>query len=189
MIIITGGIGCGKSAVSRLLRVMGYRVYDCDREARRLMLHDPLLKKQLQTVFGPETYLADGALNKPYLSSQIFCHPERLQTMNGLVHPAVANDIRRVAESLSPTETLFVETAIYFESGFDRLVKADQVWCVAAPMELCIQRAMLRDKAPREAIEARIGNQMPQEKKIEQSDAVIWNDQDHSIIEQVNNLI
>ena len=188
MIIITGGIGCGKSAVSRLLRVMGYNVYDCDREARQLMLHDPLLRQQLQETFGLETYLPDGTLNRPYLSSQIFNHPDKLQTMNSLVHPAVARDIRNVAKEKS-NNTLFVETAIYFESGFCHLIETEQVWCVAAPTELCIHRAMLRDKAPREAIEARINNQLSQEKKIALSDAVIWNDGEHSIIEQVNALL
>lgn len=57
MIVITGGIGCGKSVVCQLLRVMGHTVYDCDREAKRLMTSDSLLKAQLCDLFGDEAYL------------------------------------------------------------------------------------------------------------------------------------
>jgi len=211
MIIITGGIGCGKSVVCQLLQVMGHTVYDCDREAKRLMTSDPLLRRQLQELFGPETYLTDGSLNKPYLSAQIFNDASLLQQMNALIHPAVARDIERKKEKGKGENCqrskekgqmtkvkgqrskvncqLFVETAIHFESGFDKLIQADQVWCVASPLELRIERAMTRDHATREKIQARINNQMSQEEKISRSDAVIWNDNTHSLIEQINNLI
>ncbi|MBQ0056959.1 MAG: dephospho-CoA kinase [Bacteroidales bacterium] len=182
MTIITGGIGCGKSVVSRLLRVMGYDVYDCDSRAKWLMLHDPLLVSQLCEAFGQDTYLPDGQLNKPYLSQTIFSSPERLRQMNDLVHPAVARDILRLQPS-------FVETAIYFESHFDRFVKADRVWCVAAPLELRIQRTMSRDDATRAQVEARMSSQLSQEEKIKKADSVIWNDEVHSVIDQVNRLI
>lgn len=212
LIIITGGIGSGKSMVSQLLKVMGYTVYDCDSRAKELMLTDATLKGQLTKLLGPETYAADGQLNRPYVASRIFGNQELLGQMNALVHPAVAADIRRRQLDFSKTlrqglskgldKTLrqgldkgfsktpfFVETAIYFDSGFDKYAQADRVWCVAAPLELRIQRAMHRDGTDRQRIEARILSQMPQEEKIKKSDAVIWNDDTHSIIEQVNALL
>jgi dephospho-CoA kinase len=212
LIIITGGIGSGKSMVSQLLKVMGYTVYDCDSRAKELMLTDATLKGQLTELLGPETYAADGRLNRPYVASRIFGNQELLGQMNALVHPAVAADIRRRQLDFSKTlrqglskgldKTLrqglgqgfsktpfFVETAIYFDSGFDKYAQADRVWCVAAPLELRIQRAMHRDGTDRQRIEARILSQMPQEEKIKKSDAVIWNDDTHSIIEQVNALL
>ena len=212
LVIITGGIGSGKSMVSQLLKVMGYTVYDCDSRAKELMLTDAALKGQLTELLGPETYAADGQLNRPYVASRIFGNQELLEQMNALVHPAVAADIRRRQLDFSKTlrqglskgldKTLrqglgqafsktpfFVETAIYFDSGFDKYAQADRVWCVAAPLELRIQRAMHRDGTDRQRIEARILSQMPQEEKIKKSDAVIWNDDTHSIIEQVNALL
>ena len=187
MIVITGGSGCGKSVVSQLLRVMGYPVYDCDREARRLMTDDPDLRHALADAFGAETFLADGSLNKPYLATRIFGDAERLAQMNALVHPAVARDImRRNAIERRP---LFVETAIYYESGFGQLIPSDRVWCIAAPLELRIDRAIGRDHTTREKVLARIGSQMPQEEKIKKADAVIWNDSTHSLIEQVNEIL
>jgi len=181
-IAITGGIGSGKSVVSKVLRIMGYPVYDCDYEAKRLMNSDPQLKKGLADAFGAETYLADGSLNKPYLAQLIFSNPDNLQTMNQLVHPAVANDFLQ-------SGCTFVESAILFEAHFDAMIHPDQVWCVAAPLELRIERTMSRDGATREQVLARIGNQLPQEEKLKKSDAVIWNDAQHSTIEQINSLL
>lgn len=213
LIIITGGIGSGKSMVSQLLKVMGYTVYDCDSRAKELMLTDTALKGQLTELLGPETYTADGQLNRPYVASRIFGNQKLLGQMNALVHPAVAADIRRrqlafsknagqglrqgfsktlhqgLRQTIDQETPFFVETAIYFEANFGQYIRTDRVWCVAAPLELRIQRAMHRDGADRQRIEARILSQMPQEEKIKKSDAVIWNDDTHSIIEQVNALL
>lgn len=172
---------------------MGYSVYDCDREARRLMLTDPTLRQQLIDHFGTATYLPDGTLNKPYLAKEIFSNPDRLAEMNALVHPAVARDIVQRQAALKADDpihaTLFVETAIYFESGFSHLIQADNVWCIAAPLELRIARVLVRDHTTRAAIQARIDSQMSQEQKMALSDAVLWNDNEHSIIEQLNHLL
>lgn len=189
MTVITGGIGCGKSVVSQLLRVMGYSVYDCDREARRLMADDPELRDALANAFGQETFMADGSLNRTYLATRIFNDRGRLAQMNAIVHPAVARDIERRRNAIGQERPFFVETAIYYESGFGQLIEAQQVWCIAAPLELRISRAMARDNAPREKILERINSQMPQEEKIRVANAVIWNDDTHSVIEQVNSLL
>ncbi|MDO4496311.1 MAG: dephospho-CoA kinase [Bacteroidales bacterium] len=182
IIAITGGIGSGKSIVSRVLEIMGHKVYDCDREAKRLMLEDPELIAQLKATFGEETYLPNGMLNKPYLAAEIFGDEAKLKTMNSLVHPAVARDFMA-------SGCQFVESAILYESGFDQKIHHDQVWCVAAPLELRIQRALIRDNAQREQVLARIESQMAQEEKIARADATIWNDSEHSIIEQINTLL
>jgi dephospho-CoA kinase len=113
--------------------------------------------------------------------------------MNALVHPAVAHDIIQRQAALKADDpihaTLFVETAIYFESGFSHLIQADSVWCIAAPLELRIARVLVRDHTTRAAIQARIDSQMSQEQKMALSDAVLWNDNEHSIIEQLNHLL
>ena len=124
LIAITGGIGSGKSVVSQLLRVMGYPVYDCDERAKWVMTHDPILRQQLIDLFGPDTYLPhphsslltpnsslltphSSLLNKPYLSSCIFGHPEALAQMNACVHPAVNRDLQSQYSSLlTPNSSL-----------------------------------------------------------------------------------
>lgn len=209
LIAITGGIGSGKSVVSQLLRIMGYTVYDCDSRAKWVMTHDPILRQQLIELFGPETYLlADSSqlplgssqlpinssqLNKPYLSSRIFHDSTALAEMNACVHPAVWRDLQShyshaasQSSPLAPNCLFFFESAILFESGFDRLSHPDQVWTVSAPLELRITRAMLRDGASRQQILSRIQSQMAQEEKEKRSDIVLLNDAEHSIIAQIN---
>lgn len=183
LIAITGGIGCGKSLVSRLLRMKGYAVYDCDREAQRLMSHDPELRAALVQLFGAETYDDSGRLNRRHLAAQIFGNAEALAKMNGVVHPCVERDLKRWRTE-QPAAVCFFESAILYECGFDRL--ADAVWCVSALRELRIERTMVRDRATRQAVEARMNSQWQQEEKDARADVVIYNVPTRSVIEQVN---
>lgn len=219
LIAITGGIGSGKSVVSQLLRIMGHPVYDCDTRAKWVMTHDPILQEQLIKLFGEKTFESTTdsyILNKPYLSACIFGHPERLAQMNTLVHPAVCRDLisnyQKYASSISCCNNqeiiehthiaqttsfdqcqisfpFFFESAILFESGFDRLSHPDKVWTVSAPFELRIARAMARDHASKEQILSRFRTQLAQEEKEKRSDFIIHNDTEHSIIEQVKQAI
>ncbi len=192
LIAITGGIGSGKSVVSQLLRIIGYTVYDCDERAKWVMVHDAQLRSELCELFGPDTYLtSDGGkwmLNKPYLASRIFSSAEALAQMNACVHPAVARDMKAMLES-EQKDRFFFESAILYESGFDRLSTPDEVWTVSAPLELRISRGMQRDNASRKKIQERIDSQMPQEEKERRADHVIFNDGTHSLIAQVRDLI
>lgn len=191
LIAITGGIGSGKSIVSQALRIMGYTVYDCDSRAKWVMTHDAILREQLIALFGQETYLADGSLNKPHLSAAIFGNAEALAKMNTCVHPAVARDLLTAYQNEGKDERkpFFFESAILFESKFNTLAIPDQVWTVSAPLELRISRAMLRDHTTRDQILSRINSQMSQEEKERLADHVIWNDKAHSVLEQINALI
>ena len=88
-VAIVGGIGSGKSVVSRLFRLMGVPVYDCDTEAKLLMNADPSIRQALKAAIGEQVYVADGRLDRAFLASYMFGHPERVALVNGIVHPAV----------------------------------------------------------------------------------------------------
>jgi len=192
LIAITGGIGSGKSVVSQLLRIIGYTVYDCDERAKWVMVHDSQLRNELCRLFGKDTYLHtsddEWVLNKSYLASRIFSSSEALAKMNACVHPAVARDMKMKFEA-DTNDCFFFESAILYESGFDRLSLPDEVWTISAPLELRISRAMKRDNSTREKILNRIDSQMPQEEKEQRADHVILNDDEHSLIVQVRRLL
>ena len=192
LIAITGGIGSGKSVVSQLLRIMGYTVYDCDERAKWVMTHDELLRSELCALFGPDTYLptTNGTceVNKPYLSDKIFSSADALAKINACVHPAVWRDMQTQLAAAT-RDRFFFESAILYESGFDHLSNPDEVWVVSAPIELRIQRAMKRDNVSREKIMSRIASQMPQEEKELRANHTILNDDAHSLIAQVHELI
>ncbi|MGN0049441.1 MAG: dephospho-CoA kinase [Bacteroides sp.] len=182
---ITGGIGSGKSMVCRLLEVMGVPVYVADTETKRLMLADASIRTGLTELLGPEVY-ADGVLNKSLLASYLFSGPEQTRRVNGIVHPAVRADLHRWVESAHAPFVAF-ESAILVEAGF--LNEVDVVVMVDAPLELRIARAMLRDNAPREAVESRVRSQLADEDKRKYARFTVINDDKTPLIPQVFGLI
>ena len=182
---ITGGIGSGKSIVCHLLEVMGVPVYVADTETKHLMLADASIRTGLTELLGPEVY-ADGVLNKPLLAAYLFAGPEQARRVNGIVHPAVRADLRRWVEAAHAPFVAF-ESAILVEAGF--LDEVDVVVMVDAPLELRIARAMLRDNAPREAVESRVRSQLDDEDKRKYAHFTVVNDDKTPLIPQVFGLI
>lgn len=172
---ITGGIGSGKSFVSRCLKEgFSVQVYDTDREAKRLMLEHEGIRADLITLLGEEVYTAAG-LNKPLLAAYIFSSPENAQKVNAIVHPRVKEDFRNWAfrQEQAGCQLVGVESAILFESGFDREV--DKTLTVSAPLELRITRVMERDRVGREQVLERITAQISDEERNRLSDFSVEN--------------
>ncbi|MCM1065976.1 MAG: dephospho-CoA kinase [Muribaculaceae bacterium] len=155
LIALTGGIGAGKSVVARILRDIGYPVFDCDSEAKALMDADEALKARLAAEIAEEV-IVDGAIDRPALSAIVFADAEKLATLNAIVHRAVIDRLIEWAGS-SGRRPVFVETAILYQSGLDRYVDAE--WHVTAPLEERIRRVMARNGLSREQIMARIRSQ------------------------------
>ena len=179
---ITGGIGSGKSVISRILKTMGYPVYDSDSWAKYLMNHHPAIRQALTDKFGAETYSLES-LNRAYLAQQIFNNKANLAFVNSIVHPTVCNHFMQWAEN-QHSEIVFIESAILFSSGLDKIL--DKIIYVDAPQELRLQRAMQRDNASAEAITARINNQSHDNQHAHtHSDYIINNDNQTLIIPQI----
>lgn len=136
---------------------------------------------KLITLFGKELYTADG-LDKRRLASHIFGNPERLGQVNAIIHPEVNRHFLAWVERLN-TPVCAIESAILFESGFNRIV--DTTLMVYAPMEIRIGRILERDSVSREEIIRRIESQLPDEMKKEKSDYVIFNDGEQALLPQI----
>lgn len=184
---ITGGIGSGKSSVSGLLRVMGVPVYDCDREARRLMHSDDAIRRGLVALAGEAVYGADGQLDRRYLATFMFGHDERVAQVNALVHPAVRADFRRWAEERRAEAVVALESAILFEAGMKGDV--DAAVLVYTPFDERLQRTMARDGATEEQVRARMASQMSDEERLPLADYVIHNAERDAVTPQVVALI
>ena len=183
---VTGGIGSGKSVVSRLLRLMGVPVYDCDREAKRLMCESAVIREALIATVGAEVYDASGKLNRVYLASYMFGKAERVAQVNYIVHPVVRADFRTWAQQ-SGKAVVAVESAILFEAEMDADV--DAVCVVHASESVRLQRAILRDGSNEKAVRNRMQSQLSEHEYMERADVVIHNDGAHSLIEQVVSLL
>lgn len=162
---VTGGIGSGKSTVLRKVARLGYPVYDCDAEAKRLIVEDAEVRRQMVGAFGDEAYLG-GNYNTRYISQQVFADHDKLARLNAIVHPAVKADILRWAEN---KRLAFIESAILFQAGMADMCEGVAV--VTVPEQERIARAMHRDKkAKREDIERRIRAQIPPEEYLKTYD-------------------
>lgn len=185
-IAITGGIGSGKSYVSALLEKAGIPVYNADNESKRLTTENTEIRCGLVNLLGEEVY-AEGVLNKPMLASYLFANAENAARVNAIIHPCVKKDFRQWMEMHAESELVALESAILYESGFDDVV--DTVVVVYAPKELRLKRAMLRDAASREQIEARMNAQMDDEEKCRKADFVVYNDGTFPLEEQLTSVI
>jgi dephospho-CoA kinase len=180
-IALTGGIGSGKTYVCRLLKEYGVEVYDCDAAAKRLMNGLPEVQSRLSAAVGCDLF-ANGRLDKATLSRFIVKSEENVQKINSIVHPAVAEDFKNSGME-------WLESAILYESGFDKRVDFDLVVCVTAPLETRIQRVMSRDSLTREKAMEWIGRQMPQEEKVANADFEIVNDGERDVKAQLRELM
>ena len=178
---ITGGIGSGKSVIASLLELSGVPVYIADTESKQLTETSPVIREKLTALFGETLYTAEG-LDKKQLASHIFGNPEWLKEVNAIIHPEVNRHFQAWADKQN-TPLCAIESAILFESGFNRAV--DVSLMVYAPMEVRIRRVLERDAASREEVIRRIGSQLPDEVKKEKSDYVIFNDGKQALLPQV----
>ena len=170
---ITGGIGSGKSVVSRLLEIMGIPVYISDIEAKRITQTDPVIRRGLCDLVGQDVFQG-GELNRSLLASYMFGHQEHVRKVNEIIHPQVKEDFRQWAARLKSELLVGMESAILVEAGFKDEV--DFLVMVYAPLEV---RVVMK----------RIEAQMSDEVKRSHADFVIVNDDETPLIPQVLELI
>ena len=185
-IAITGGIGSGKSYISNILQEYGIPIYNTDDEAKRLMVSDEGIRRDLVALLGEEVYV-EGTLNKSLLASYLFADPENAARINGIVHPRVKMDFCRWLEQHVDKEIVGMECAILYEAGFDDAV--DSVVMVYAPENLRVERAVKRDHATEAQIRARIAVQLDDEEKRKRADYVIYTDGSIPLDSQLSTLI
>ena len=189
---ITGGIGSGKSTIARELEKQGFAVYDCDREAKRIIAENKAVQSAIIQLLGEEAFV-NGHYNTAYVARRVFDKKELLEQLNKIVHPAVKEDIlQRNGQSAKPV--LFIESAILCEAGLDEL--CEKIIVVEAPEAMRIERVIARDykgdASPENInkVRARVRAQenaydaIPQQKRL-----TIINDGQTSIDELVQNLL
>ncbi len=154
---ITGGIGSGKSYVAQMLQARwDVPVYDCDSEAKRLTAESDDIRTALTQLVGDHLW-QQGQMQKPVLAAYLFASPEHAVQVNAIIHPAVRRDFLCWADAHNRSPVVAIESAILCESGFHTLV--DSILLVDAPLEVRLQRAMLRDGASRRQVMARMARQ------------------------------
>jgi dephospho-CoA kinase len=182
---LTGGIGSGKTTVSKEFQKYSIKVYNSDLRAKFLMNNSIVLKNKLINNFGKEFYINDE-LNKSYISQIIFNDPISLKLVNSMVHPEVFNDFNEWRQSLSEKFVLY-ESALIFETGSYKL--NDFNILVTCDHDLRVKRIIKRDGINEEKINSIINNQWDDDKKIPLADYIFFNTSNKENKLKVKNLV
>lgn len=180
---LTGGIGAGKSIVSKIFNNLGIKIYDSDYQAKLLYLTDNSLKFELVQEFGEKVYTTEGVLNKKYLAEIVFNDKNRLAKLNHMVHPRVRIHFENWINEQKENPYIIKEAAILFDSGANNYT--DKIIVVIAPEDIRIRRIIVRDNILRSEVIKRIKNQLPQEKIVKKANYVIVNNGIQPVLPQV----
>jgi dephospho-CoA kinase len=185
---ITGGIGSGKTHICKLLELMNFSVFYSDAEAKKIQNTNAYVRSKLTELYGEEAYTEEG-LNRKFIAEIIFNNPDAKKQLEEIIHPKVAEAFATWCEEKAGTDEkiVFIESAILYESGFDKMV--DKVIVVYADEDVRIERSMRRDGADRTAIEERIKNQGSDKEKCNKADFVLHNNPNDYINKQLLNIV
>lgn len=177
---ITGGIGSGKTVVSQFLERMGAHVYNTDTEAKRIILEDEVIRKNIIDVFGEDSYYLDEkkklTYNRKHVGNIVFTDKVKLAMLNSIVQPAIAADAKswNKAQEMRGVPLVYHESAIIIESG--SICNFHKIVVVTSEMETRIRRIRDRDNCSYEEAMNRINSQINEKERIHQADYVIHND-------------
>ena len=185
-IVVTGGIGSGKSYIADLIKKQGLPVFNCDDAAKYIMANDDEIKAKLKELIGEEIYTDGGNLNKQMMSDFIYLNEDNRKKINEIVHPAVREQYMRWL-SVQYTSVVFMESAILFESGFSDLV--DKVIHVFASDEVRLHRLIKRDGLTRMQAYERMQAQMSEAVKMKFADYCILNNGNMNVAKQLGHIL
>lgn len=183
---ITGGIGSGKSVVSRILLTLRIPVYDSDSRAKWLNDHSPVVRQALTGLIGSDLY-ENGILRRDRLAAAIFSSGDLLEQVNEIIHPEVKKDFCQW-RSECESDLCAIESAILFSSGFNSL--CDTVIRVDAPEKIRQERAMARDGSSAETMRQRMLSQEREQSLAKaEADHTVLNAPPHLLVPQVVRII
>ena len=178
---ITGGIGSGKTTVSKIIEKEGFSVYNSDQRAKDIVNFDKDLKQKIITLLGNDAYDEVGIYNRKWVGQRVFEDHELLKNLNAIIHPAVKSDFENWVR-LQTTPWVFKETALLFELQLHKICLKNIL--VTADENIRIKRVMERDGRTYRETKEIIDKQMPESDKIKLADFVIYNNTDFNALKE-----
>ena len=168
---LTGGIGSGKTTVSKVFADKNFKIFNSDDIAKNIIKTDIEIKKSIVNFFGSKSFNGSD-FNSIYISEVIFSDPKKLDLLNSIVHPKVFEKFKKFVKKNLKSKIL-VESAILFESNFYKLM--DYNILLKSPKIERINRIINRDNLSRKKIEKIMNVQWSDKKKINLATFVIEN--------------
>jgi len=187
MIVIglTGGIGTGKSEVTRIFQELGAVLINADQIGHQAYTPHSEIWQEVVKAFGEEILQPSGEIDRKKLGSIVFADPDQLTRLNQIMHPRMARMVAQQIQELGEqgADVVVVEAALLFEAGWDSLV--DEVWSTESPEESVIKRLQSRSGLSQEEAKKRIDSQMSAEERTSRSQVVVDNSGDLVELERV----
>ena len=181
---LTGGIGSGKSTVLKQFEDLGINTYSADKVAKKLINSDEDLIESIKSLFGDNIY-DNNILDTIKLSKIVFQDSHKLESLNSIIHPAVAKDFKSFIKT-NHGDYIVKEVAIIFETNTED--NYDKIILVRAPIEERIKRVVLRDNITKDDVIRRVNNQIDDSTIIDKCDYIIDNNNLIELKEKVINI-
>src|SRR5215472_13392418 len=170
---LTGGIGAGKSEVSRRLAAQGAVIVDADLIAREVVAPDTDGFAAVVEAFGPDVLGPDGALDRSRLGDLVFADKQKLAELNAIVHPRVGARMRELEEAAGPTSVVVHDVPLIAENGLADAY--DLVVVVDVPPRIQLDRLVRHRAMSRAQAQARMAAQASREQRLSIADIVVDN--------------
>ncbi|WP_412521055.1 dephospho-CoA kinase [Staphylococcus simulans] len=171
---LTGGIGTGKSTVSELLAIHGFKIVDADVAAREAVEKGSEGLAQVRQVFGDEAIDENGEMNRKYVGEIVFNDQKMREKLNQIIHPIVRTLMEKQKEAyLNEGFNVIMDIPLLFENNLQDTV--DETWLVYASESIQVERLMERNDLTLEEAKARVYSQISIDKKRRMADRVIDN--------------
>lgn len=182
-IALTGGIGSGKSTVSRLLAEKGAIIVDADAIAREIVEPGEPALEEIRVAFGPEVIDADGLLRRSKLAEVVFDDPDALARLNAITHPRIAARSAELLEAAPADAVVVYDMPLLVEQGPQALSGWDAIVVVDAPDEVRLSRLIARG-VDRDDAQRRMAAQVSRDVRLAAADHVIDNSGDLMSLER-----
>jgi len=181
---LSGGIGSGKTSVSKVFRNLGIPVYYADIEAKKLMNSEPDLISEIISILGSQAY-TNGTINKEYIAKEIFSDSEKRKKIESCVHGSVKNNYKLWVLKQQGAFVIHENALMFARNTHTYFDKSIYVYC---PENMRTNRIVQRDNISEHEIQQRMSAQATDSECIKKADFVIHNDNTELIIPQITHI-
>jgi len=173
---LTGGIGSGKSTVSRFLAELGAVIIDADKVGHEVLGTSSQVRRELLATFGWQVIAPSGKVNRKKLAEIVFQDPQSLSQLNQIMHPRIYDTVKAQLEEYRKqgAGVVVLEAPLLIEANWTSLV--DEVWVTVASESTVLRRLKEKFGLTEPESLARIGSQLPAEERTKHADVIINTD-------------